>query len=479
MQLKNLWKDSTTFVAYILVAILLLQTGCKVGSTYSAPAIDQPPTWKNDSSASVEACYADYWWEVFNDPRLNALELEALSKNYDLKIAFNRVQEARALMKAAKAELYPQLYLNPSYRNEGILYESYTNGVIRRAHELLYQLPFSLSYEADLWGKIREQYQAACENWEGDIEAYHSTMLILTTELATVYYQLRTFDDQIDLLETTIQCREKALKINQSRYTSMMIDYSSVTRAGLELSKATTELREIQRLRAELENRLATLTGTPASEFCFEHFPLQGEPPEVPVGIPSEILMRRPDIAEAEKRMAAEHSLVNSAYASFFPSLSLTAGGGYSSPHLRYFLKNRSRLWAFQASASQMIYDGGSLSADLEIQESRFREASAEYQQKVLLCFEEVENALSNLESYAQELNDVSTSVEWAKKTYRIARHRYKNGLTSYLDVAISEQEELASQMILNHLQGLRFVSTIQLIKVIGGGWDNPCETNM
>jgi outer membrane protein, multidrug efflux system len=471
-QITSLYHTRTQIVAWIHIAILLLNTSCSVGSKYNPPVIDAPPTWKNNTATISNACYTDYWWEVFDDPLLNSLEQEVLSKNYDLKIAFNRVQEARALMKAAKADLYPQLYLNPSYSNEGVLYESYSDGVIVRAHEVLYLLPLGLSYEADLWGKIRSRYQAARDTWEGQIEAYNSTLLILTADLATVYYQLRTMDAQIDLLEATIESREKTLKINNSRYKSKIIDYSDVTRAALEVSNALAEHREILRIRAELENRLATLIGTPSSEFYFEHYPLQGTPPEIPVGIPSEVLMRRPDIAEAERLMATEHSLVNSAYASFFPSFSLTASAGYSSPHLRYFLKSRSRLWSFGASASQMIFDGGRLSADLAIQESRFREASTEYQQKVLVCLEEVEDALSNLESYSKEFEDVSNSVEWAKKTYRIANNRYNNGVTSYLDVVISEQEELANQVIQNNLQGLRFVSTIQLIKVIGGGWD-------
>ena len=374
-------------------------------------------------------------------------------------------------MKAAKAELYPQLYLNPSYNNEGVLYESYSDGVIVRAHELLYLLPFSLSYEADLWGKIRSRYQAASEHWEGQIEAYNSILLILTADLATVYYQLRALDAQVDLLKATIANREKALKINKSRYKTKIIDYSDVTRAESEVSNAVAQSRELLRLRAELENRLAVLTGTPTSEFSFAHYPLQGVPPTIPVGIPSEVLLRRPDIAEAERLMATEHSLTNSAYASFFPSLALTGSAGYSSPHLRFFLKSRSRLWSFGANASQVVYDGGRLSADLAIQESRFREASAEYQQKVLLCFEEVENGLSNLESYTKEYDNISDSVEWSKKTYRISNNRYKNGVTSYLDVVISEQEELANQIVQNNLLGLRFVSTIQLIKVIGGGW--------
>jgi multidrug efflux system outer membrane protein len=379
-------------------------------------------------------------------------------------------------MDAAKAELYPQLYLNPGYSNKEVLYESYASTTIKRAHEVLYLLPFQLSYEADLWGKIRGRYEAARDNWEGQFEAYQFTMLILTADLATVYYQLRTLDSQIDLLDAVIKVREKGLHINQSRYHSKIIDYHGVTRAALEVTNAAAERRELIRIRAELENRLAVLVGMPSSEFSFAHYPLEGNPPEIPVGLPSEVLLRRPDIAEAERLIATEHHLANSAYAAFFPSLSLTAEAGYSSPHLRYFLKNHSRLWGFGAYASQMIYDAGRLEADLEIQESRFREASAQYQQKVLQTFAEVEDALSNIENYAKEFDDVSESVNWAKKTYRIANNRYIHGVTSYLDVVISEREELTNQIIQKYLQGRRFISTVDLIKVIGGGWE--CHFN-
>lgn len=457
---------------WICISVLMLHTGCRVGSKYNPPVIDSPQEWKNGTAEPSDACYADYWWEVFDDPLLNSLEQEVLSKNYDLKLAFNRIQEARGLMNAAKSDLYPKLFLNPYYNNKGVLYESYSDGTIVRSHQVLYLLPFDLSYEVDLWGKIRSRYEAARENFEGQIEAYHAAMLILTADLASVYYQLRTMDAQIDLLGTTIDNRQQGLKINQSRYKAKIIDYSAVTRAAQEVSNVTAEYREILRLRAVLENRLAILTGSPSSEFCFEHYPLQGFPPKIPVGIPSEVLMRRPDIAEAERRMATEHSLTNVAYASFFPSLSLTGGGGSSSPHLRYFLKSKGRLWSFGANASQMIFDGGKLSADLAIQESRFREAGDDYQQKVLVALEEVEDALSNLESYAKEYDDISDSVEWAKKSYRISNSRYDKGVGSYLEVVISEQQELANEIMQNNLQGLRFVSTIQLIKVIGGGWE-------
>jgi len=464
-----------TNISFICFGLLLGGAGCQIGSKYVPPPLDAPPTWKNNrtNTACADLCYTDYWWQVFNEPLLDSLEQEALSKNYDLQIAFERVQEARSSMLAAKADLYPQLYLKPLYNNQGVLYESYSDGVIVRAHEMLYLLPFTLSYEADLWGKIRSRYQAARENWEGEQEAYRSMLLILTADLATAYFQIRTLDAQIDLLKDTIDNRERSVKITRSRYKSKLIDFADVTHAELEVSTAQATLQEMIRLRSEIENRLAVLTGGQASEFCFAHNPLQGVPPEIPVGVPSEVLLRRPDIAEAERQMAAEHSLVNSAYASFFPSLSLTAVAGSSSPHLRYFLKHKGRWWGYGARSSQMIYDGGRLSADLSIQETRFREASAAYQQKVLLALQEVEDALSNLENYAQEYNELSGAVSWAQKSTRIANNRYKNGITSYLDVVISEDQQLANQILQNNLQGLRFAATIQLIKVIGGSWDN------
>lgn len=452
--------------------ILLFFTSCTVGSKYQSPVPDAPLEWKNKTATVSDACYTDYWWEVFDDPLLNSLEQEALAKNDDLKIAFNRVKEARFIMKAAKADLYPHFYLNPVYNNEGVLYESYSDGVIVRSHQLTYLLPLDLSYEVDLWGKIRSRYHAAKENWEGQIEAYRSVMLILTADLATIYFQLRTMDAQIDLLVATYQNLEKAYEISQSRYKAKLINYYDVTRAGLEVSNAVAQYQEIVRIRAELENRLAILTGNVASEFSFAHHPLQGLPPEIPIGIPSEVLQRRPDIVEAERLMATEHSLTNAAFAAFFPSLSLTGSEGSSSMHLRYFLRNKGRLWAFGAKASQMIFDGGQLAADVGIQEARFNEASDAYKQSVLVAFAEVEDALSNLDNYAKEYGDLSNSVEWAKTTHRIADNRYKSGLNSYLDVVISERDELASQITLNNMQGLRFVSTIQLIKVIGGGWE-------
>lgn len=455
------------FYSFLLIAAL---AGCTVGPKYVPPEIDVPPNWKNEESSDL-FYYDDYWWEIFNDPALDWLEEEALQKNYDLEIAYNRILESRSLMEGAESNLYPHLYLNPYYSNQGVLYESYSDGVIVRAHEMLYLLPLNLSYEVDLWGKIKSLYKSARANYESRIEAYRSTMLILTADLGMAYFQIRATDARLSILEATIKNRQHALKINQSRYDFKYIDYSDVTRAALEVERAQADYTEAVRIRNVLENRVAVLTGNTPSTFSVPVNPLYEIPPEIPAGIPSEVLKRRPDIAEAERIAASSHDLINVAYAKFFPSLSLTGVLGYSSPHIRFFLQNFSRWWGYSAGSSQMVYDGGLLSAELAFSYAHFSKASAEYREKVLLCFEEVENALSDVKRHAEEFETISKAVYWAQKTLKIAQNRYNKGVNSYLDVVISERDELYNELTQNNLLGLRFIDTIQLIKVLGGGW--------
>jgi outer membrane protein, multidrug efflux system len=328
------------------------------------------------------------------------------------------------------------------------------------------------SYIVDLWGKIRSEYQSAKFAWEAELESFNAVFLLLTTDIASVYYQIRTLDAQLNLLLTTLELREKAFEINQSKYKYKLIDYVDVSRAGLEINNAMAEYQEVLRRRSVLENHLAVLIGTPPSEFCLEFHPLEGEPPNIPAGIPSEVLIRRPDIAEAERMMASQFALVKAAYASFFPSLELTGTLGYFSPHLRYFLHNFSRLWGFAAFGSQVLFDAGQLQARLANEQAQFAETVNVYKQKVLVAFEDVENALTDLNNYRNEYVEIYHAVQWSNKTYEISESKYRRGLTSYLDVVFSERDLLANEMILNDLKGIRFLSTIHLIRALGGGWN-------
>lgn len=225
------------------------------------------------------------------------------------------------------------------------------------------------------------------------------------------------------------------------------------------------------RLREIEENRIAVLVGLPASEFTLEHSPLIGGPPSIPAGIPSDILMQRPDIAQAERKMASEQAQVRVAYASFFPAFSITGALGFSSPDLDFFLKWKSRLWSAGTQAVQTVFDGGQKGSDLDLAWASFRESSRDYQQQVLVAFQEVEDALVSIEWLFKEAEKLALSVESAKTTYQIASDRYYHGVTFYLDVVDSERDELNTRRTLIDLQGLRYSATIQLIKALGGSW--------
>jgi len=448
-----------------------------VGPDYHPPIPDAPNEWKNAEAQNEGYPDVEKWWDVFFDDKLDELESIAITNNRDLFAAFERVQEARAYTGIVGADLYPHFSLDPVYNNQGVLIKLFgmTPPAFIRAHEMLYQLPINLSYQLDLWGRLQDQYYSAKYQWQSQIEDYNLVLLSLTTDLASFYFQLRTADSQIDLLTNTIKTREKAFTINQARYDAKIVNYSDVSRAGLEVDNARTQYQEIQRQRANLENRIAVLIGVNPSEFSIEHLPLKDAPPSIPAGIPSTVLLQRPDIASLERQMAAAHALVKAAYASFFPSFEITGGAGYLSPVLSLFLKNKSRWWMYGASMDQTLFDGFRKTNNLYLQWSTFKEIGYEYQQQVFLALEEVENSLSDIQRFALEFISSEGSVKWARKTTQIARDRYFQGVTFYLDVMDSERDQLNAEIISNNLLGQQYLATIHLIRAIGGTWSH-CE---
>jgi len=467
-------------IYYSLILLLALMSSCSVGPAYVAPPIAVPSEWKNtQQQIDKEIDYPDQWWQVFEDDKLDELETLAVANNRDLLISWERIHEARALMGIAAADFYPQVNLNPLFTNTDELIKTYANSTnnaissknVFRAHELFYFMPVNLSYEVDLWGKIRDRYDSTRYNWLAKKSDYEATLLSLTSALAIAYYQLRTADEQMDLLLRTIQIRQKALDINQDRYDEEIVNYSDVSLAAQELDSVIAQYEEVVRQRAVLEDQIAVLIGVPASEFCVEHFPLRGLPPNIPEGIPSEVLLRRPDIAEAEYNAKSEHALIKEAVSLLFPSLTLTATAGSESPVLRYFLKGFSRYWMNGLGVNQIIFDGGRSAYNLELQISRFEQASAAYQNQVLIAFQEVEDALADLNSYASQYEAIGETTQWAMKSYQLYSDRYTSGVTYYIDVVNTEQSLLNYQISLNALQGFRYIATVQLIKALGGGW--------
>lgn len=469
----------------LLFAVLsIFLVSCHLGPDYHLPKVTVPEQWKTEET-SLPAPQVCYWWEVFQDTFLDGLEHEAIKNNPTLYVALERVLEARAIANVSRANLFPQLNLNPSYYNtmflakfqapDTTLAQNQQVGSVEnqlfRIHNITYALPLDLSYQLDLWGTYRGQYDSALYTAQAEAEAYCVALLTLTTDLASAYYQLRAVDAQLDMLQSTITVRRNAFEVNQARWDAGLVNYTDVTRAALEFTNAEAQFSDAQRLRNIQENRIAVLIGMPASLFEIVHDSLKNPPPQIPASLPSMVLLQRPDIARAERQMAAEHALIGVAYAAFLPQISLTGALGFQSPELGAFLTSRSRLWAIGANASQPIFDGGRNLANLDATWARFLETTGTYQNQVLIAFQEVEDALSNIEWQAKQYESLQKSVESAKLTTVLSSERYKRGLVNYLDVVDSERAELEVEITAINLLGQRYLSTIQLIKAIGGGW--------
>jgi multidrug efflux system outer membrane protein len=466
-------KRSRYYFKAVLMCVIAFLSSCQVSPQYTPPTTCAPVEWKRTQKCESSPPKVEHWWEVFNDCQLNYLEWQALTANYDLFAAFERVKQARALAGVSKSELYPHLNLEPFYINQGILYRLYGKQFrnIIREHRRTNQLPFVVNYELDLWGKLQRAYESALWNLGAEEEAFQGFLLILTTDLAASYFHLRSLDTEIVLFEATIQSRAKAYEIIKDRYEEKITDYSDVSRAEFEYKNTVAQCFRAQRLRDLEENKIAVLLGVPPSNFKIPPMQLQNYLPIIPEGLPSSILLRRPDIAEAERRIASKHASMGVAYASFFPSISLTGILGFSSPELRDFMSWKSRLWTMGANALQPIFDAGFLCSNLKFAVSKFREADDAYRQTVLKAFQDVEDALANLDGLKNEYESIEQAVRAAKTTYQIASDRYYTGVTFYLDVVDSERQELDSQRHLIALLGERYAATVQLIKALGGCW--------
>lgn len=466
------------FLSLILGIYFFAFSGCQFEPPYAPPPVLTSYNWKTTQTEVVpNPPQVDLWWEVFQDPTLNTLEQLVLENNWDLEAALRRVEEGRDLANIARAALFPQLSLTPSYSNQEILTKLFgpipagTKNLVR-AHELLYQLPLSLSYELDIWGKLRDTYKAAALSARAREEAFQSILLMLTADLASAYFQLRAQDTQIDLYLSTIQTRQKAVAITTARYEGKIANYNDVALAQLDLSNVESQYYDAIRLRALFEDQIAVLVGLPPAEVEISHSPLTDIPPAIPAGIPAQILTRRPDIASQERIMASYHAQIGVAYASFLPAIDLTGGIGWSSPVFKDFLKKPSNYWLLGTNITQTVFDGGNLYYNLLLSWADYQEALANYQQQALTAFQEVEDALSNLEWLAKEMGSVKNSIAAAQTAYDISLDRYKEGVDFYLQVVDDERQLLDNQRAYIGLLSTRYVNTVQLIRALGGIWD-------
>jgi|694.fasta_scaffold05726_20 multidrug efflux system outer membrane protein len=449
--------------------------GCQLEPPYDPIEVETPLKWKyQEKDITTPPLICMDWWEIFKDPILHELEQEAIARNPDLQAAMERVSEARNIVGIVRADLYPHINLDPYHYNRGVLIEQYsvTGNHFLRAHQRDYAIPLLFKYEVDLWDQYWNEYKSAYLNAEAQAWNYETSLLILTTDLASAYFQMRIQDTLIDLLKATLATRHKTLSINQARFKTRVGNFSPVALSELDLHQVEALYENAMRARRLFENQIAILIGQPPAEFSLAHAPIYDSPPEIPSGLPSDIIKKRPDIREQEMIMASIHAQIGVAYASYFPSIELIASAGFISPNFRDFLTLWSRLWMYGVNVTQYIFDAGARFYRVELTWAQYRETVAIYKKRVLDAFGEVENALSNLQQLSKEREAIKKAIDAAKKAYIIDLHRYLKETESYLAVADDERQVLDNQRLYVELLGLSYINTVQLIKALGGGWN-------
>jgi NodT family efflux transporter outer membrane factor (OMF) lipoprotein len=457
-------------------ALFLLCAACVVGPDYQRPdapvpdAYKETPGWKTAQPA--DAVPRGAWWKVFDDPQLNDLEDQIDISNQTVLAAEAQVRQALALVQVARASYFPFVTGGVSYiraESSSTISRSALAGDVATTD---YRLPISLSWEADVWGRIRRTVEASRGSAEASISDLESARLSAQNALAQAYFQLRTVDTQSRLLEATVTAYQKALELTRNRYGSGVAGKADVLQAETQLQSTKAQLIDLGVQRAQLENAIALLIGKPASDFSLAAAPFKPVPPPVPVGLPSELLERRPDIAAAERRVASANAQIGVAKAAFFPRFTLSLVGGYESGDISNWLTWPSHFWSLgPAALAQTLFAGGSIQALTDQARAAYDGAVASYRQTVLTGFQEVENNLAALRILEREALVQAAAVQAAQQSLAITLNQYKAGTVSYLNVTAAQTTALTNERAAVDIAGRRMTATVLLIKALGGGW--------
>jgi multidrug efflux system outer membrane protein len=415
------------------------------------------------------------WWEVFGDETLNELERRATGSNEELKAAVARVDQARATARVARSELLPRLDADPSWRRERFSPNQVPSFGEMTANN--FRAPLDLSYEIDLWGRVRRGFESARAEAAASVAAFHNILLTLQADVAQNYLALRALDAEIATVVSTVSLRKEQLQLVRSRFEGGISSELDVARAETELATAEAEAASLAKRRAELENALAILVGENPAAFKLAALSdantrWNPQPPVIPAGLPADLLERRPDVADAERQLAAANARIGVAKAAFFPVLRLTGSGGYVSGDIDNLFNWDSRVWSIGPSLSLPIFAGGRNRANYKRSQSAFEEAVAKYRQRVLVAFGEVENSLAGIHHLATQDAAQGRAVASARRAAELATDRYRAGLVSYLEVVDANRATLQTERAAAQLAGQRLIATTQLIKALGGGWN-------
>jgi multidrug efflux system outer membrane protein len=412
------------------------------------------------------------WWKIFHDQPLNELEQRATTGNQELKAALSRVEQARASARVTRSEFLPTLDGNPSWKRD-----HYSPNQVPGFGDLTantFRAPLDLSYEIDLWGRVRRSFEGARADAQSSLASMHNVLLTLQADLAQNYFALRSLDAEIATVEGTVQLRQEQLKLTRSRFEGGIGNELDVSRAETEMAGTEAEAAALSKRRAELENAIAILVGENPTNFklaATENSSWNPASPKIPAGLPGELLERRPDVAEAERQLASANARIGIAKAAFFPVIRLTGSGGFVSGDVESLFNWDSRVWSFGPSLSLPIFAGGRNKANLNRSRAAYDEAVAKYRQRVLVAFGEVENSLSGIHFLVQQSEAQDRAVASSRRSADLATQRYTAGIVSYLEVVDANRGALEAQRNQAQLIGQRLIASVQLVKALGGGW--------
>jgi NodT family efflux transporter outer membrane factor (OMF) lipoprotein len=468
------------------IAAMLLLSGCMVGPKYVRPAAPLAPTFKETtdwkegdgwkSAKPEDALVRDKWWELYGDAKLNELEEQVEPSNQTLKIAEANFRQARTAIRFNRAAEAPTIGTSPSISAiRQSANQPYFPASLANSGTGEFTLPFDLSYEIDLWGKIRRSVTAAREEAQASAADLETARLSLHTELAVDYFEVRSADAQEQLLNDTVAAYSKALELTKNRFLGGAAPKSDVAQAQTQLDAARVLATDIKVQRAQYEHALAILIGKPPAAFSLPPIPINIQPPElpsVPVVLPAQFLERRPDIAAAERRMAAANEQIGIARAAYFPTLNLAALAGLQGSSLLSWFNWPSRFWAVGASMSETLFDGGRRRATTESARAGYDASVANYRQTVLTSFQQVEDNLVVLRELSTESAQQRDATTAAEEALRLFENRYAVGVDTYLQVVTSQTTALANERNDIDLMRRRLEANVLLIKAVGGGWD-------
>lgn len=484
-------KLQAAYCAACAAALCALLAGCNVGPKYVPPTTTAPVAFKESPAVYKEsgdtppsewtvaqpqdATLRGNWWEIYNEPDLNALEEQLNVDNQNIRQSFENFMEARALVREARAQYFPTVTVGPSYsrsKNSGTLGSGSIANTESGQQSQVFSLPGEVSWEPDFWDKVRNTVRAGQYNAQASAADLALERLTEQASLAEYFFEIRGQDALQQILDAAVETDKKSLAAEQGRYDTGVDDQISLVQAQTQLATAQSAAINNHLARAQYEHAIATLIGKQASAFSVPVVPKTTAPPPIPVGLPSQLLERRPDVAAAERVMAAANAQIGVAYAAYYPTFTISASGGQESSTIGKLLNAASRVWSIGPSASETVYDGGLRRATVNQYIATYNGDLAAYRQSVLTAFQQVEDSLAAVRIYSEQIQRQREAVEHAGTALKLEQTRYDTGIDPYIDLASAQVTVYSNQQELASLQIEQMTASVELIQALGGGWD-------